>query len=136
MIKAIFHYKDDPIKKIAHLKKGLQNKAMRIACNKAASPVKAEIVAQAPVDTGALKKSIRIKVKDYKSKQVWIVVIGASNKFKRKNKRPANYAHLVNKGTKTIQATHFMSFGRTASAKRFPERYCSVLKEQIAILLK
>ncbi|WP_390891110.1 HK97 gp10 family phage protein [Gemmata palustris] len=128
------------------LSKGLRNKAMRIALNKASSPVKAKIVAAAPNRFGFLKKSIRIRLQNYQNKQVWVSVIGPSRsfvrkkgKFKRgkkkgqpKNHRPANYSHLVDQGTRFIRGRHFIqrSYGRA-----FRSTFIIELRRQVELLL-
>lgn len=139
----------DPIKKIGKLKKGLQNKAQRIACNKAASPVKAEVVAQTPVRYGFTRKAMRIRVREYKGKSIFVSIVGPKGDFVRnKGKyktgekkgqpirhRPALYARLVSGGTKTIRARHFLSVALN-SVKRYPVVYCETLREQIKQLLR
>lgn len=142
-------FKDDPLKILAGLDKGIRNKAIRIAMNKAASPVKAEVVNNAPVRHGILKKSFRIKVKNYKKKNVWVAVIGPQSKFaKNKGKyltgekkgqpikhRPSAYARLVEKGTKHIRGRHFIKrAGDTAGAK-FQDSMIASLKTQVELLL-
>jgi HK97 gp10 family phage protein len=112
----------DPIKQANKLKKGTRNKALRIAVNRSASPVKAAVAGNAPRRHGYLSKSIRIRVRNYKGNDVWLAVIGPSSKFRKakgKRKRgpnkgqpiyhnPSKYAHLVERGTKRSKASPFL----------------------------
>ncbi|MBP3954919.1 hypothetical protein J8F10_06445 [Gemmata sp. G18] len=128
------------------LSKGLRNKAMRIALNKASSPVKAKIVAAAPNRFGFLRKSMKIRLANYQNKSVWVSVIGPSRsfvrkkgKFKRgkkkgqpKNHRPANYSHLVDQGTRHIRGRHFI---RKSYSRLFRRDMILELRRQVELLL-
>ncbi|WP_162668698.1 HK97 gp10 family phage protein [Gemmata massiliana] len=125
---AVFTWAVDPAHILQGLSKGLQRKMLRIALNKASAPVKEKIVAAAPKRYGFLRKSIRIRLVNYREKTVWVSVIGAARSFvrkkgkrkrgRRKNEpiihRPANYSFLIDQGTRHIRARHFIqrSFGR------------------------
>lgn len=94
-------------------------RAIRIAVNKAAAPVKAVAVAnaQAVAKTGDLSKSLRIKVKLYPSLKA-VVLIGPSMAFQRGRKRitrgprkgqtrkrqPWRYVNPLEKGTRRSRA--------------------------------
>ena len=52
----------DPVQSLAALSSGIRNKAMRIAINAGAAPMKSAVISHAPSDRGLLKKAIRIKV--------------------------------------------------------------------------
>lgn len=66
----------------------LQNKAIRIAINRASVPVKEAVVANAPKSSGALKQSIRIKAKYYAKSKTWAAIVGPSSTFSRVRKKP------------------------------------------------
>ena len=142
-------WKIDPVKEAEKLEKGVRNKVMRIALNKASAVVKAAVVSNAPSRYGYLKKSIRIKVKNYKGKAVWVSVIGPKSDFKKskgKRKRgpkkgepiqhrPSNYARLVEKGTKTAKAQPFLKPALKQTASKFQQLLRSSVKEQLGALL-
>lgn len=131
------------LSKFAYVKGSLANKALRIAINKAASPVKATVIAQAPAVKGNLKKSVKIKVKHYKANAVWTAIIGPSASFKRsgkmskkgKNKgqkrviRPARYAPIVEK------KRGFLKSSLSASRNKFIQTLEVALTQQINVLL-
>lgn len=129
--------------KFQFLKGSLQNKAFRIAMNKAASPVKQTVINTAPAVLGNLKKSIKIKVKHYKANAIWTAIIGPSTSFKRmskkakrgKNKgekriiRPARYAPIVERKRGFIKSS--MSSSRTV----FVQTLQDAIRQQIETLL-
>lgn len=62
-----------------------------------------EMRRRAPKDTGSLKKSLGQKVKQYRRSKAVTSIIGARSKryeTAKGNRNPANYAHLVELGTK------------------------------------
>lgn len=135
----MFIWKTDPIKQLGKLKAGLRNKAQRIAMNKAASPMKALVVSNTPSETGALKKSMRIKIKSYKNGTKWICVIGPKSdlvvKKKKFTKKPATYNQIVNKGSKFMKGRHHMDNSAKIAGKQFYNRYIQALREVIPPLL-
>lgn len=54
---------DQAMRSMSHLTPKLRNQHMRIAMNAALGVIKKRMVANAPKDTGLLKKSLRVKVK-------------------------------------------------------------------------
>jgi hypothetical protein len=124
----------DPASQLSKLKAGLRNKAMRIAMNKAMAPVKEVVVSLTPVDTGALKKSMRIKVTNYRGVR-WVGIVGPSAKFTRKDKksggikRPARYNAIVNKHRRHIDSA------RRIAGRRFAASVLSALRQTIPQLL-
>lgn len=113
-------------------------KAARIALNAAASPIKKEVIQQMPADTGALKKSVRIKVKSYQSGKKWYAFIGAKSDYKKVKKgvekRPGNYLALVDQGTKHIRAMDFMRRSFEAKFSEATRAMNDKLRQQLAIL--
>lgn len=151
MIETYFEFKLDPVAEAKKLTKGLQNKANRIAMNKAAAVVKASVISHAPVRYGYLKRSIRIKVRNYKNRAVWVAVIGAKSDFRivRKGRkatrkhtgrkatphRPAKYSHFLERGTKHANAKPFLMPALNATAARYLATYQESLRQQIASML-
>lgn len=119
------------------LRKGGIRRAMRIGMSRAASPVKASVVAHAEAIRryGFLAKSIRIKLRSYPAER-FVAVIGPASKFKagrgkfKKGKRagqprkfvPSKYAHLVERGTKTSRARPFLEPAQKATSGAFLRR--------------
>jgi HK97 gp10 family phage protein len=144
MINGNFKWTMDPVESLGNLSSGLRNKAMRIALLSGASPVKSAIMNQAPTDTGALQKAMRIKVKNYRSNNTWVAIIGASSSFKRKkgkgkNKRtvqPSRYQHLVDKGTKFVKGTEFLNTAFEQSRPQFVAGVMRKLQELVPQLLQ
>lgn len=116
------------------LTRGGLRKATRIGINRAASPVKAAVVAQAEAVRrfGFMAKAVRIRLRTYPADR-FVAVIGPASKVVRtkgkfkKGKRkgqpkkiiPAKYAHLVNAGTVRSKATHWLDRAHAQSAPRF-----------------
>lgn len=101
---------EDSLKNLAGLKKSAQNRIMRPAITELSQRVLKNARQLAPKKTGALRKSLKKKVKTYKS--VVVGIVGAAADFqmvtprpdKRSNKPvknvPKNYIHLVESGVK------------------------------------
>lgn len=139
---AFWRFTIDPHKQLKLLAQGLQNKAQRIAMSKAASPIKQLVVSNAPSDTGALKKSMRIKIKSYKNNTKWVCVIGPKSDYVKKgkkgkpSKKPSTYNQLVNKGTKNFTGRHHMDKASDAAGRIFIDRYIQSLREIVPTLMK
>ena len=86
MTKSTFVWQVDPVQSMGRLSAGIRNKALRIALNAGASPVKSAVISQAPKGEGYLAKSTKIKVTNYKSGNTWVAVVGAGSKYKRLKK--------------------------------------------------
>jgi hypothetical protein len=109
-------------------------KATRIGLSRAASPVKAAVVAHADAVRryGFLAKSIRVKLKSYPADR-WVTVIGPSSTFTRnKGKysrgphkgeprkfRPSKYASLLERGTKHAAAKPWLKPAWSDSTPQF-----------------
>lgn len=121
----------NPELQLSKLKNGLRNKFFRIALNKAASPLKAGVIARAAVRSGALQKSIRIKTKNYKATDTWVAIVGPKSNFqvKKTGAKPSRYAHLVERRRPFIRPT--MESGREA----FISDFNSKLAAQIDAIL-
>lgn len=57
-----------------------------------------EAKAQAPVDSGVLRRAMTVKVKSYAKSGKKLAIIGPRNKRAANGRNPANYAHLVELG--------------------------------------
>jgi HK97 gp10 family phage protein len=96
-------WSNDPIKAVENLAVEVGNKFLRIAMNKAMAPLKELAVAGAPVKTGALKASLRIKVKSTNAGMSWYGLVGPSTAVMSKikgYKKPTLYAWPVERGSK------------------------------------
>jgi HK97 gp10 family phage protein len=136
---AKFEFSIDPIKQADKLKAGLRNKVLRIALNKAASRVKAAVISKAPQRTGSLKKAIRIKVKNYKARNLWVAIVGASSKYKRNVKkkqiRPVYYAKLVETGTRHSPAQPYLKPALHATKQQYLETLRQSIEDQVKQIL-
>lgn len=151
MGEAYFEWKIDPVKEANKLTKGLKNRAMRYAMNKAAAVVKAAVTTNAPVKYGYLKRSIKIRVRNYKNSAIWVGVVGPKGDFRvvrrgrkaTKKKaarkatphRPALYARFLEKGTKHAKSKPFLLPALNATAARYLAVYHETLRQQIAAIL-
>ncbi|WP_168219054.1 HK97 gp10 family phage protein [Limnoglobus roseus] len=125
------------------IKLNVQDKFMRIAINAGAAPAKAQMVETVPSDTGALKKSIRIKIAHYRRKQLWFVFIGAKTKFvvkgkqatkkkpKRNEKQPSRYFKNIDQGTSKLRGRQFVRRILPSAESQFQERFCGKMRELI-----
>jgi HK97 gp10 family phage protein len=132
------------------LKKGMSNKIMRIALMKAAGTVKEAVISNSPAGTGALKKSIKIRVRNYNNSSVWVAVVGPKSSYtKAKGKikrgphkgepriyRPAKYAQLLEHGTKHAGARPFLGPAMTSSKEAFATIFLDKVKSQVTEILK
>jgi len=79
-----------------------QKKSLRKAVNAGATPIVRAVRANAPQQSGTLRKAIGKKVKVYGDRGIATAVIGAkkgySGDWKGKKRMPSRYFHLVNKG--------------------------------------
>lgn len=88
----------------------VESRVMGDAVGQALKPMQADARARAPKDTGALKRSISVKVKRYANKGIIIGLVGPSKDYFKNGKKlkvgqsrrgadkPSNYAHLVEYG--------------------------------------
>ncbi len=87
----------------------VKNKIARIACMKAGAVAKAAIISAAPSRTGALQQSIRIRVRNYQNRDIWMVIVGPSMKFQRslvratKNREGKSGSHFMEKAGSSVQ---------------------------------
>lgn len=95
---------------LEEIQRKLARGAMRDSMTKAGRIIAAEVKAQVPVRFGTLKKAIKSKVKTVTKNDSVYALVGPSRKISRiwtdENgkshvDRPANYAHLVERGTKS-----------------------------------
>lgn len=156
MILSSFTFKVSPDEAFKKLETGLQRKALRIALNAGAAPVKAAVIASAPKDAGHLAKATVIKVKNYKRGSTWVAIIGAGSKYKRLKKvkgrtvkkrkkngqtvravvRPYKYQSFVDKGTSKMSGRHYLEAAFETSQAAFEQRAMAKLAEVIQQLLK
>ena len=80
----------------------LQARVVKPALRRAARPIiraaRSNLVANRSVETGGLRKSIGVKLKQYKARGVTVAIIGARRGVTKTGGEPANYAHLVELG--------------------------------------
>lgn len=81
-------------------KQSQRNKIARPAVRKAAAEVRKAAKRLAPVETGELKRSITTKVETIRNGPVYAVIGPENRKNAQTGRNPANYAHLVENGTK------------------------------------
>lgn len=105
----------DLVKKLESMKKSKASKILRKACTKGAQPVAKSAKAQAPVETGLLKKSIGHKVKSYPSGVVVGIVgprVGHGTEVvvngKPEYRDPVYYSHLVELGSEQAPPHPFL----------------------------
>jgi HK97 gp10 family phage protein len=134
------------LSKLDYVRGSGMNKAIRMGFNKAMVPVKDAVIKNAPADKGSLKKSIKIKVKYYKSSKTWAGIAGPSAKFKRsggkikrgKNKgqkrtiRPARYAHVVNWGSRKMKGRKFLEASMSSTKAKFANDLAQFIKDKLA----
>lgn len=87
-------------RKLTRLKSSVQKKVTRSAVSAAIRPVRMAAKSQAPKETGQLKKALTVKVKTYKSGNVFGMVSVKNEKDAATGRRPSKYLHLVALGTK------------------------------------
>lgn len=88
------------LKKLERLKKSAQKKIIRRGVTAAVRPIRMQAKSDAPKETGQLKKKLTVKVKAYKSGNVFGMVSVANEKDAATGRRPSKYLHLVTLGTK------------------------------------
>jgi hypothetical protein len=124
---------------------GLQ-RATKVGLNRAASPVKATVVshAQAVARFAFLAKSIRIRTRVYPADR-FVAVIGPSRSYQRfkgtytrgpragqrRRHVPANYAHLVESGTRRSVARPWLRPAHAAAAPRFLAQVSAEIRAEV-----
>lgn len=89
------------LKKLNRLKGSTRKKVMRQAVAAAVRPIRSAAKSEAPVEFGVLKKRLTVKVKAYKSGNVFgMVSVSNEAKDEATGRRPSKYLHLVTLGTK------------------------------------
>lgn len=136
------------LRPLGYLRGSQMNKAIRKAMNKAAAPVKQALVAAAPSRTGALRKSIRIRIKYYSKTRTWAAVVGPSRqkkkpqtpaKRRRKRRRPfgpTRYAWQLEFGTSHGRSKPWLRPTLRATRGRFGSILTQALKANIAQVLQ
>lgn len=106
---------------------------LRPSVRAAASPVtkeaRKEIDRHSLIETGALRRSIGVKVKTYRNRAVWAGIgprKGFNLMYRGKNRDPRKYAHLLEKGTKNQRRTPFM---RPASDHTRSQQYSAFVSK-------
>lgn len=145
MIRSTLVWHVDPVEHFADVERKIRNKALRIALNAGASPVKEAVTQAAPKDRGHLSKATKIKVKNYRRGDVWVAIVGAGSKFKRvkrlkngqtRNVYPYKYQHFVDRGTSHSRARHYLDRAWAAAQAQFEARARQKLKQVLPELLK
>ena len=94
---------DDLVGELQALEKRIVKGGVDKALRAASKPVIAAIRQEVPVESGALKKSIGLKLKTYGGRTRRVSMIGARSKvtfYGNEKRNPAYYAHLVEFGVK------------------------------------
>ena len=90
----------------------VRKKILRKAVGEASKIVLRDAKSRVPVATGQLRKSLGRRVKTYRGSGVVVVLVGPRTGFKTqvgdKTVNPTQYAHLVEKGTRAVQARPFL----------------------------
>lgn len=104
---ARFKILDDVDGRINALKRTMRNRILRKAARAGAKVVRKEIKSNAPKASGALGKSISVKIGTSKKTGATYAIIGPRRRFVLKRKgtvisegKPTKYTHLVERGTK------------------------------------
>jgi HK97 gp10 family phage protein len=106
---------------------------LRPAVRAAAKPITVEarrkIDQQGLIRTGALRRSIGVKVKTFRNRAVWAGVgprRGFNVQYRGKNVDPRRYSHLLEKGTISQKATPFL---RPATDNTRGEQFSEFVKK-------
>ena len=108
-------------RKLERLQKAAQIKLVRDSLKVATTPMRKALIAAAPVgdgpNKGLLKKSIKTKVKTYRTGLTVVTITGPDSKVekplppsrsgKKRTQRPARYVHLIEFGSKKVKANPF-----------------------------
>jgi HK97 gp10 family phage protein len=85
-------------------------KVARQAVSAGATPIQGSAKANAPEESGLLKKSIKKRVRTYKDSQTVVAIVGPDSsvkgEYKGKKRWPAKYAHLVEDGHIDSKGNH------------------------------
>jgi len=115
------------IQNLDRLKTAIQRKALKKAIAKGLIPIRKIAKENAPEDEGLLKKSIKSKVTRMISGKVYV----DPKVVNEKGDKPAKYAHLVEMGTKHMNARPFMRPAVDAGRSQAMAIIQSTLKEEL-----
>lgn len=146
---AYLKFSIDPVREADKLSTGLRNRVIRIAMNKASARVRDAVVGRAPALFGYLKKSFRIKVKNYRNSNTWVAVVGPKSDFKKSKgkytrgekkgqpivRRPSKYAHLVERGTRHSKPKPYLKPALDATVNVYRQVLTDSIRTQVAQLL-
>lgn len=120
---------------LRELPKRVEKKGHRAAITAACTPIARAAKASAPRESGLLKKAIGKKVKSY-SRGTVAGIIGAKRaiqgQHKGKNRVPANYLHLVEKGTSHSAAQPFLEDAYNANK----DAAAQIAKDKLATVVE
>lgn len=146
---AKWEFATDFTKVLQDVKDATRKKIMRKAISKGAGVVKAVVVAKAPVRYGFMQRSIRIRVRGYQENLIWVAVIGPKKDFVRtkgkytrgkhkgeaRRNRPANIAHIIERGSKHARAFPFLGPALEATRASYEATVAESVKAQIEQVL-
>lgn len=112
----------------------VEREGMRSAVRKAATPMLQQARANAPVRTGTLRESLKVKVKTFKrgKDSTVMAIIGPDRKARSEaGDRPVKYAHLVELGTVNAPAHPFLRPAFDSTKEQSTQIYADNLKPAI-----
>lgn len=140
----------EPSKLLEQLKVGINNRIIKKAITKGGAIVRKAVRQLSPVDKKVLKPSIGTKIYKKRGRPIVKAIVGARSKYQKivgvrvrgKNKgqqiirKPAHYLHLVDQGTKKLQARAFMTKAMTQSWPAAKDKMREVIEEEVVRYFK
>ena len=121
--------------KLDRLDKKIRRTIIRKAVRAGGAPLVKAVRSNAPVDKKVLRKSVTQKVKAYSRTGVVMAIVGAKRqKDAATGRNPANYLHLVERGTKahTVRGPLTLPSGEVYGAVQHPGARASRFVERSA----
>jgi HK97 gp10 family phage protein len=125
---AFFKVKKDPLRTIKKLKDSVQKKLLKRALRKAVKPLVATAKSLVPVRTRALMSAITSKVDSARKSTVTYGIVGIKSKFRKYNKQPSRYGHLVEFGSYKMAPQKFLE----PTLARHEEQFFATVKDEVA----
>jgi len=127
---------DTTLAGLDEFKASVQRSITRQALRSSVGPLRKAVKAGAPVESGALKKSIGVtKLKTTRRGNINIKVgprDGFDIQYQGKKRNPVKYAHLVELGTsKGVKPTHWMREARKASEPEVLAKFADKMRQLI-----
>ncbi len=135
------------LRSLAKIPQKAQGKALRNAVAKSMTPVSKKARSEAPVDSGALKRSIGKKSKSYQRGLIAVSMVGPRKRIANvmsgnRLRIPRHYVHLVERGRKAgtnkrggrsgaMKANDFIQRSYRASKREVADRLETFLRQNI-----